>query len=71
MPKIKDKTKGKIDSESITFRIEKSNLEELRQEAAQKMECQYTGKSNNQIICTMVQACEKSWIRLFFQSACM
>ena len=36
MPKIKDKTKGKIESESITFRIEKLTLDELRQEADKK-----------------------------------
>ncbi len=38
MPKIKENKKGKIESESITFRIEKSILGELRSEADQKME---------------------------------
>ena len=34
----KDKIKRKTESESITFRLEKSILDELRQEATQKME---------------------------------
>jgi len=38
MPKIKEDKKGKIESESITFRIEKSVLHESRSEADQKME---------------------------------
>jgi hypothetical protein len=33
MPKINEGKKGKIESESITFRIEKSILDELRSEA--------------------------------------
>ena len=38
MPKLQNDTKKKIESESITFRIEKPILDELRQEAGQKME---------------------------------
>ena len=53
MPKIKDKSKGKIESESITIRIEKSTLDELWQEAGQKMESVNTRV--NQIIKSYVQ----------------
>ncbi len=53
MPKIKDNKKGKIESESITFRIEKSILDELRSEADQKMESVNT--LVNQIIKSYVQ----------------
>ncbi len=38
MPKVKKDVKGNIKSESITFRIEKPILDELRSEADQKME---------------------------------
>lgn len=38
MPKIRDNKKGQITSESITFRIEKAVLDNLRLEADQKME---------------------------------
>lgn len=53
MPKIKDKSKGKIESERITFRIEKLTLDEIRQEAGQKMESVNT--LVNQIIKSYVQ----------------
>ena len=53
MPKIKENKKGKIESESITFRIEKSILNELRSEADQKMESVNT--LVNQIIKSYVQ----------------
>jgi hypothetical protein len=53
MPKIKEDKKGKIESESITFRIERSILGELRSEADQKMESVNT--LVNQIIKSYVQ----------------
>ncbi len=53
MPKIKENKKGKIESESITFRIEKSVLDELWSEADQKMESVNT--LVNQIIKSYVQ----------------
>ena len=53
MPKIKEGKKGKIESESITFRIEKSILDELRLEADQKMES----------VNTLVNQIIKSYVR--------
>lgn len=53
MPKVKKDRKGKIESESITFRIEKSILDELRSEADQKMESVNT--LVNQIIKSYIQ----------------
>ncbi|MBA3978794.1 MAG: hypothetical protein H0X50_11495 [Nitrosopumilus sp.] len=53
MPKIKEGKKGKIESESITFRIEKSILDELRSEADQKMESVNT--LVNQIVKSYIQ----------------
>ena len=53
MPKIKEGKKGIIESESITFRIEKSILDEIRSEADQKMESVNT--LVNQIIKSYVQ----------------
>jgi hypothetical protein len=38
MPKINHTGKGKIESECITFRIERNLLEELRQESNEKVE---------------------------------
>jgi hypothetical protein len=38
MPKLQKDRKKKLESESITFRIEKPTLDDLRQEAGQKME---------------------------------
>ena len=38
MPKVKRDVKENIQSESMTFRIEKPILDELRSEADQKME---------------------------------
>ena len=38
MPKIKENKKGKIEIKSITFRIQKSLLDELWSEADQNME---------------------------------
>ena len=48
MLKTKDNSKGKSESESITFRIEKGALDELRQEAEQKLKS--TNTLVNQII---------------------
>ncbi len=53
MPKIREYRKGKVSSESITFRIEKSTLDELRLEADQKMESVNT--LVNQIIKSYIQ----------------
>lgn len=62
MPKPKDEIKGKYEtSESITFRIEKTVLVELRQEAGQKMESVNT--LANQIINSYI-----SWHNLAKQS---
>lgn len=53
MPKVKKDTKENIKSESITFRIEKQILDELRAEADQKMESVNT--LVNQIIKSYIQ----------------
>jgi len=49
----KDRTKRKTESKSMTFRIEKSILDEIRQEATQKMESVNT--LVNQIIKSYMQ----------------
>lgn len=53
MPKVKKDRNKKMESESITFRIEKSILDELRIEADQKMESVNT--LVNQIIKSYIQ----------------
>lgn len=51
MPKIKQKNGKKTETESITLRIDKNILDELRNEAEQKMESINTHKSSIKIIC--------------------
>ena len=53
MPKLQNDGKKKTESESITFRIEKTVLDELRKEAEQRMESVNT--LVNQIIKSYLQ----------------
>ena len=58
MPKPKDEIKEKTEgTESITFRIGKTVMGDLRQEAKKNGKCKYLGKPNNEVLFTMAQAC--------------
>ena len=59
------KEKAKRNKKSITLSVEKGVLDELQQEAEQKMEGVNTLVNQIIVLFTMAQACKKSRTRLF------